>query len=87
MSIRIRKVDNDFGVWNGYTCEFVNPEFLGIEEDEIKEYLKGNPYPEEDIYKEEAMIQDIINSTGSYIIPCKRRKTAEFISDMINDLM
>ena len=57
-----------------------------IKEDEIKEYLKGNPYPEEDIYKEEAMIQDIINSTGRYI-PCKRRKTTEFISDMINDLM
>ena len=57
-----------------------------IKEDEIKEYLKGNPYPEEDIYKEEAMIQDIINSTGKYI-PYKRRKTTEFISDMINDLM
>jgi len=87
MSIGIRKVDDSYGIWDGYNCEFINPEYLGISEKKIRKYLKENPFPEDPEYSEKDMIFDLTNSSGSLIIHCKFRKTAEFIAQMIRDLI
>jgi len=87
MAIEVRKVDNWFGIWDGFNCEFLHPEHLNFSEEEIRNYLKENPFPKDPEYSEEDMIHDLIRSQGSYIIPTKRRETAEFIAQMISDLL
>lgn len=87
MSINVRKVDDSFGIWDGYNCEFINPEYFRIPEEKIREYLKNNPFPKDPDYSEEDMILDLTDSSGSLIIPSKSGKTAEFIARMIRDLI
>ena len=86
MSIDVRRVDDSFGIWDGYNCEFVNPEYLRIPKEKVREYLKDNPFPKDPDYSEENMILDLTGSSGSLLIPSKSRKTAEFIARMIRDL-
>lgn len=91
MGIRVRKVDNNFGIWDSYNCEFINPKYLGITEQEILEYIKQHPYPEEPnpdgfIYSAEDMIKDLTNSEGSLIIPGTEAQ-AEWVSEMIYNFL
>lgn len=98
MSVRVRKVDESFGIWDSYNMEFVNPSYLGISEARIKDYIKGNkefeeppqPFPKspegEFQYSEEDMIQDMTNSEGSLIIPGTEDQ-AYWIADMIQELL
>ena len=87
MAIEVRKVDDHFGIWDGFNCEFINPEYLGLSEKEIKDYLKENSFPRDPDYSEKDLIHDLTGSQGSYIVPTKKRETAEFIAKMISDLL
>ena len=83
---RVRKVDNSFGIWDNYSCEFINAEFLGIGEKEIKSYLSKHPFPVSNLYSEKEMISDVYNSSGSLIIPGTEEQ-AEFVAKMIYTLI
>lgn len=87
MSLYARKVDDSFGIYDGFNCEFINPEYLGITEKEIREYVKHNPFPKDKDYSLKECIGDLTGSSGSYIIPTKREKTADFIAEMIRALI
>jgi hypothetical protein len=87
MSIEVRKVDDSYGIWAGYTCEFINPATLLISEERIKDYVKDNPFPEDPDYSLENCIDDLTRSEGSYIIPTKKRETAEYIAELIYKLI
>lgn len=71
MSIRVRKVDDSFGIWFNNMCAFVDPALhLSIREERIREYMKEYPFPmkqtkEGYLYSAESMIEDITNSEGS----------------------
>ena len=83
MSIEVIKVNEHFGIWDGYNCKFVDPEEWQFNEKRIKEYLKENPFPKDTEYSERDFLHDILKSSGSYIIPTTTRETAEFIVELI----
>lgn len=96
MGIRVRKVDDSFGIWDSCNCEFVNPRYLCISRERIREYIKGDantgipphPFPasKDNWYTEEYMIGDVTNSEGSLIIPGTEEQ-ADWIADMIQALL
>jgi len=92
MSIRVRRVDDSFGIWFNNMCTFVDPAVhLSISEASIREYMREHPFPEEKtkegyLYSAESMIEDITNSEGSLIIPGTEEQ-AEWVADMIGELL
>ena len=87
MAFRVRKVDNWFAIWDDINCEFIHPEHLCLSEEKLKRYLRENSFPKDSEYSEKEMIYDLTCSKGTYIIPTKKRRTAEFIAQMISDLI
>ena len=87
MGIEVREFkDGGYLIWDGYNCEALNWESLFIDEDEIREYLKNNPFPKDKEYSKEDLLRDI-NATGSITICCEKEETAEYIAEMIYQLL
>ena len=88
MGIRIRKVDDFYGIWDSFNCEFLNPAYLNITEQDVRDYIEGkkdgkpHPFPATEEYTEQDMINDVTNSEGSLIIPGTEEQ-AEWVADMI----
>jgi len=84
MGVRARK---GWYLYHSITCEAVDPQYLGITEEQIKEYLKENPMPEDPGYSIEEMIGDITNSTGALTLPDEtKEETADFVATLIDEL-
>ena len=84
MGVRARK---GWYLYHSVTCEAVEPEYLGISEEQIRKYLKEHPMPEDPAYSVEEMVSDITNSTGALTLPDETRdETANFVADLINEL-
>lgn len=83
MAIEARKVNEHFGIWDGYNCKFVDPSEWQFNRERIREYLKEYPFPKDPDYSEQDFLHDILGSSGSYIIPTSREETAEFIAELI----
>ena len=86
MGIYARRVDDWFGIYDGFNCEFLNPMYLSIKEKEIREYVETNPFANDDEYSLEDFIGDM-KSEGSFIIPTHQRETAEWIANAISNLV
>lgn len=82
------RVDDFKVVYESITMEAINPEYLGITKEQLEEYLKEHPYPEDPEYSEEFMIGDITKSSGFYHLPMSiKPETADFIATLLNDLI
>lgn len=82
------RVDNLKVVYDSVTMEVIEPEYLSITKQQIEEYLKEHPMPEDPEYSLEDMINDITKSTGFYHLPkAIKDDTADFIATLISDLM
>ncbi len=92
MGMRVRKVDNFYGIWDPWNCEFVNPAYLGIQEQDIRDYINGkkdgqpHPFPATKDYTEQDMIGDVTNSEGSLII-LGTEEQAEWVAHMLNVIL
>mgnify|MGYP001163285193 CR=1 FL=1 len=92
MGMRVRKVDDSYGIWDSFNCEFLNPAYLNIQEQDIRDYIDGkkdgikHPFPLSEDYTEKDMIGDVTNSEGSLIIPGTEEQ-AEWIADMLNVIL
>jgi len=87
MSIRIERKLIAF-----YSCtmEPINPEYLSITEDQIREYI--NKYegeiPDDPNYTIEDMIHDLTSSSGMYSLPEGTNEAMiEFVERLLNDLI
>ena len=75
-------------LWSTVTCEVLNAEDLFISKNQIKEYLKEHKMPKDKKYSEEDLIYDLTKSSGSYCLPAGTKKsTAEFVAELISDLL
>lgn len=82
------RVGNFKVVYDSVTMEAILPEYLGITKQQIEDYLKEHPMPEDPEYSLEDMIKDITGSTGFYNLPMAiKDETADFIATMISDLL
>jgi hypothetical protein len=84
--LSIRKVDENFGIWNGYNSEFLRWQDIYISEDEVKTYIIDNPFPKDDFYNVEYFIGDL-EAEGSIIIPSTNRELAKYILELINNFI
>ena len=50
MAIEIRKVNDHYGIYNGYNSEFLRWQDLWIDEKDFKNYIKENPFPKDNQY-------------------------------------
>jgi len=85
MGIRV----SDFKVvYESITMTAIDPQYLGITREQIEEYMKEHPYPDDPNYGVESMIGDVMQSSGFYCLPKDiRDDTAEWIADLIGELI
>jgi hypothetical protein len=89
MGIRVRRVEDSFGIWDSSNCRFIDAEHLGIGVERVREYLKEHPFPKDTKdrwYSEEYMIGDVTDSQGSLIISGSLEQ-AEWVAEMIQALL
>jgi hypothetical protein len=87
MGIEVREFkDGTYLIWDRYNCEAVNWESLFFDEDEVRRYLKKKPFPEDKAYVKEDLLRDL-KATGSITLRCEKGETAEYIADMIYNLL
>jgi len=85
MAIRIEK---KIIAYESITCTAIDPGYLGIDEDNIRNYLRENPMPEDELYTEEDLIMDLTRSEGVYTLPEGiKEETIEYIEDLLNKLV
>jgi len=84
MAIRIQK---KLIAFESITMSGIDPSFLGLEEEEIKEYLQKHKMPEDEFYSEEDLIGDLTNSEGIYTLPDGvKEETIDYIEELLNVL-
>ena len=86
MGIRVRKVDDFFGIWDSFNCDFINPEYLGIDVVDIVAYMRENPFPKSASYILDDMLGDVTQSSGALIV-AGTKEQAEWVAELINKLI
>ncbi|GAI56297.1 unnamed protein product, partial [marine sediment metagenome] len=64
------------------------PDGLFISEEEIRDYMKKHPMPEDPEYSPEDLIKDITDSTGFLSLSDEMKpETREYVAELIGALM
>lgn len=75
-------------VYESVTMTAIDPEYLSITREQIENYLKENPMPDDPTYSVEDMIEDITNSSGFYCLARDiKDETADFVATLIGELL
>ena len=65
----------------------VDPEYLPITREDIENYIKEHPMPEDPEYTKEDLIYDLTASSGVYTLPDGiKQETADYIEELLNAL-
>ena len=86
MAIEIKKVNDNYGIFNGYNTEFLRWQDLWFDRNAVKNYLMKNPFPNDDLYSMNDFLTDL-KAEGSIIIPSSKSETAEYICGLISHLI
>ena len=82
------RVDKFYVVYDTATMEAVNPEYLSLTREEIEEYMKDHPMPEDPEYGREDLIEDLTMSSGFYCLPNDtKEETREYVAELLNALI
>jgi len=74
--------------YHSFNMEAINPEYLGISEEAIREYMKEHPKPDDPYYSTEDMIYDLTDTSGFLSLSDNvSEETATYMCEMIEDLM
>jgi uncharacterized protein (DUF1697 family) len=68
------------------TCHILHYDELLISKEDLKKYLKDNPFPEDKEYSEEDFIHDF-DSEGAVSVFVEKRETAEYIAILLGELI
>ena len=75
-------------VYESVTMEAINPEYLGITREQVENYLKDHPMPDDPAYSVDDMVGDVTGSSGFYCLPRDiKDETADFIATLIGELI
>lgn len=55
--------------------------------DEVKEYLKNHPFPNDKLYSEDEFLEEVEGSGMFIWLQVEKRETAEFILNLIYELI
>lgn len=74
-------------MYESITMEAINPEYLGISKEDIREYMKENPMPKDPEYSQEDLISDITQSGGFLTLSdAMQPETREYVAELIGAL-
>ena len=87
MELKIDATDRHEFILKESVCEeIVNWECLRCGGD-VKEYIKKNPFPEDKIYSKEEFLRNVELATGYILLSVEKPSTAEFIQEMVYELI
>ena len=87
------RVDVKKVVYESITMEAINPEYQGISQIQIEDYLNkadaaGRGMPDDPVYTRADLISDITQSSGIYTLPMETKpETDDFIATTPNSLL
>ena len=82
------KIEQKLVAFDSMTYNAINPEYLGISEDQIRDYIKEHPMPEDPNYTAEDLIADLTHSSGMYCLPSNvKTETIEYVEELLNALI
>lgn len=82
MSIKIRK---EFVAIHSMSGDAVAPEYMDWKKLDIREYLQENPFPVDENYSVDDLINDLTDSSGALTFaPIVKDETIKFIETLMN---
>ena len=82
------RIEQKVVAFDSMTYDAINPEYLGISEAQIRDYIKEHPMPEDPNYTAEDLIADLTHSSGMYCLPSNVKvETIEYIEGLLNTLV
>ena len=82
------RIEQKLIAYDSITWEPINPEFIGITEKEIIDYMKEHPMPKDPNYTPKDLIADLTHSSGMYCLPSNVKvETIEYIEELLNTLV
>jgi len=81
------RIERKLIAYDSVIMEPVYPQYLGLTEEQIRQYVKENPMPYDPEYTVEELIADLTFSEGIYVLPSKvKEETIEYVEKLLNDL-
>ena len=81
------RVDRFWVVYDSVCGEAIDPEYLGISKEDIREYMKENPMPKDPEYSPEDLIIDVTKSSGFLKLPdAMQPETRGYVAELIGEL-
>ena len=85
MGIRIEK---KVIVYNSTDMLAIEPQYLGINETDLRKYLADNKFPEDPSYGYGDLVYDLLDSTGIWTLPNEiKQETCDYIVEALYALM
>ncbi|MEW6687323.1 MAG: hypothetical protein AB1393_14155 [Candidatus Edwardsbacteria bacterium] len=85
MSIKIGRF---WVAYESVTMAALDPEYLCLCEDEIREYIAKRPMPEDPHYSAKDLVDDLTKSSGFYCVPDDtKEETKDYIEELLNELV
>ena len=53
------RLERKWIIFGSVTCEAINPEYLGILEEDVLKYMEDSPMPDDPVYSKQDLIHDI----------------------------
>ena len=81
------KIEEKVVAYSSITGEAIMPEYLWLNEDDVKRYLDKNKMPKDPNYSVEDIIHDLTSSSGMYTLdPLVKMETREYIAGLLENL-
>ena len=81
------RVDRFWVVYESIAMEAIDPEYLGIDKEDILKYMKENPMPKDPEYSPEDLIIDVTQSSGFLKLPdAMQPETRGYVAELIGEL-
>lgn len=75
------------GIFDSFNCRFVEPANLFISKEAVKEYLKEHPFPKDENYSQQDLLNDL-ETMGSWTLVNEiKDETGNYIAGMIYELL
>jgi hypothetical protein len=82
------RVERKWIVYESCEMEAIDPAYLGITREEIEEYMKDHPMPEDQFYSKEDLICDVTDTSGMLtLLDELKQDTREYVAELIGALM
>jgi hypothetical protein len=82
------RVERKWVVFESCSMTAIYPDSLGITREEIEEYMKDHPMPEDQFYSKEDLICDVTDTSSMLTLSDElKQDTREYVAELIGALM